>query len=212
MTATPFRHGRAGRDAGRGTYVAGLALAATSALLAGLVPATPAHAQTGGDPALVTAAEIAASIQTIDVDDAVIAIEVGESLVELRTERRSGGDVEVAISADVLFAFASAELTDAARTEIGRIGAELGGAVGTVSVNGHTDDVGDAAFNLALSQQRADAVANLLRPGVPAGVAVTSVGHGSQEPVAENSLPDGSDNPEGRALNRRVAVTYQLRS
>jgi outer membrane protein OmpA-like peptidoglycan-associated protein len=188
------------------------ASALLAGLLAGLVSAAPAHAQTGGDPALVTDVEIAASIQTIDLDDAVIAIEVDESLVELRTEQRSGGDVEVSISADVLFAFASAELTDAARTEIGRIGAELHGAVGAVSVDGHTDNVGDATYNLTLSQRRADAVAELLRPAVAAGVTVTAVGHGSQDPVAENSLPDGSDNPDGRALNRRVTVTYRLPS
>lgn len=184
-------------------------LAVLSALVVGLV-APPAAAATRGDPSLVTAAEIAASIQTLDLDEAVIPIEVEESLVELRTEERSSDGVAVAISADVLFDFGSASLTDAARIELGRVGAELGDATGTVSVDGHTDDVGDPAYNLALSQRRADAVAGLLRSNAPAGVTVTATGHGSAQPVAANASPDGSDNPDGRALNRRVTVTYAL--
>ena len=185
-------------------------LAALPVLVFGLAT-PPAAASTRGDPSLVTAAEIAASIQTLDLDEAVIAIEVDESLVELRTEERSDDSVAVAINADVLFDFDSASLTDAARTELGRVGAELAAATGTVSVDGHTDDVGDPAYNLALSQQRADAVADLLRSSAPAGVTVTATGHGSTQPVAANASPDGSDNPDGRALNRRVTVTYALR-
>lgn len=181
-----------------------------AALLTGILTAVPAQARTDGDPALVTDEQIAASIQSLDVGDAVIPIEIDNSLVELRTEQRSGAGVAVAISADVLFDFDSAGLTDEARTELGRIGAELAGATGTVSVDGHTDDVGDPAYNLTLSQDRADAVADLLRPVVPAGVSVTALGHGSMRPIADNSLPNGTDNPDGRALNRRVTVTYQL--
>jgi outer membrane protein OmpA-like peptidoglycan-associated protein len=40
---------------------------------------------------------------------------------------------------------------------------------------------------------------------------VTATGHGSRQPVAPNAAPDGSDDPDGRALNRRVTVTYTLR-
>jgi outer membrane protein OmpA-like peptidoglycan-associated protein len=37
---------------------------------------------------------------------------------------------------------------------------------------------------------------------------LTVTGHGSANPVANNANDDGSDNPVGRRLNRRVTLTY----
>ena len=37
---------------------------------------------------------------------------------------------------------------------------------------------------------------------------MTAVGYGEADPVAANTNPDGSDNPCGRALNRRVEIHY----
>jgi len=67
-----------------------------------------------------------------------------------------------------------------------------------VEVQGHTDNVGNPKKNLALSQERADAVrAFLVAEGV-AGDRLLSVGHGDTKPIADNRKPDG------RARNRRV--------
>jgi OmpA-OmpF porin, OOP family len=67
-----------------------------------------------------------------------------------------------------------------------------------VVAQGHTDNVGSAAYNMALSLQRARAVEDyLLKVGVPAN-RVTTIGYGFTEPIAPNSAP------EGRANNRRV--------
>ena len=72
-----------------------------------------------------------------------------------------------------------------------------------VEVGGHTDALGPEAFNQALSQRRADAVAAYLTAsGVDAG-RVNAIGYGESLPVADN----GSD--EGRAQNRRVEFTAQ---
>jgi outer membrane protein OmpA-like peptidoglycan-associated protein len=65
-------------------------------------------------------------------------------------------------------------------------------------VGGHTDSDGDDAYNLKLSQQRADAVKDQL---VKMGIAVarlTSKGYGETKPLAPNTTP------EGKANNRRV--------
>ncbi|MCB0733540.1 MAG: OmpA family protein [Flavobacteriales bacterium] len=68
------------------------------------------------------------------------------------------------------------------------------------SVEGHTDDVGDDAANMNLSQSRADAVRNyLISKGVD-GSRITAKGYGETDPIATNSTE------EGRALNRRVEV------
>jgi outer membrane protein OmpA-like peptidoglycan-associated protein/opacity protein-like surface antigen len=71
-------------------------------------------------------------------------------------------------------------------------------------IEGHTDSVGEEAYNVRLSQKRADAVKNYLvtKAGVTADE-VTAIGVGKAGPIADN------DSPEGRAQNRRVEfITY----
>jgi outer membrane protein OmpA-like peptidoglycan-associated protein len=69
-----------------------------------------------------------------------------------------------------------------------------------VTVNGYTDNVGNAASNLKLSQDRANAVAaNLEGKGVSEGN-VTVQGYGQEQPTADNGTA------AGRAQNRRVSV------
>lgn len=70
----------------------------------------------------------------------------------------------------------------------------------TVSVGGHTDNVGADAANLQLSERRAKAVvAKLAALGVPAG-RLQAKGYGASQPVASN------DSPEGRQRNCRVEL------
>lgn|GEM_PF-4771760 len=67
-----------------------------------------------------------------------------------------------------------------------------------LTVLGHTDAVGTDAYNIDLSRRRAQAVIEALTArGVPAKQ-LTEVAIGKRQPLAPN------DNPEGRALNRRV--------
>jgi outer membrane protein OmpA-like peptidoglycan-associated protein len=67
-----------------------------------------------------------------------------------------------------------------------------------LEIAGYTDNTGDAALNVALSQRRADAVRDaLVKSGANADMLVAK-GYGSADPVASN------DTPEGRLRNRRI--------
>ncbi|MBW1660432.1 MAG: OmpA family protein, partial [Deltaproteobacteria bacterium] len=78
---------------------------------------------------------------------------------------------------------------------------------------GHTDSKGSEEYNLALSQRRADSVKVwLIEEGGLKGITIITKGYGESKPVAPNTKPDGSDNPEGRAKNRRVEIYVSLLS
>jgi OOP family OmpA-OmpF porin len=79
-----------------------------------------------------------------------------------------------------------------------------------VEVAGHTDSKGTDQYNQALSERRATAVYDYLtKNGVAAGRLMGPTGYGESRPIAPNTNPDGSDNPEGRAQNRRTELNVQ---
>ena len=106
----------------------------------------------------------------------------------------------------LLFDFGSFQVrADSAETisELSALLKEAGAP--TAHVYGHTDSVSDDAFNQTLSEQRAQAVVEALKAnGVSTSLDAT--GFGETRPVAPNENSDGSDNPAGRQLNRRVEI------
>jgi outer membrane protein OmpA-like peptidoglycan-associated protein len=128
----------------------------------------------------------------------------------LETTTRTGDTVEVILAADVLFEFDSATLTPAARTRLADLAGRIGesAAAGSLTITGYTDDVGDEAYNQTLSEQRAAAVQAALEPALDRTDLTLEVsGRGEADPVAPNTI-GGNDNPDGRATNRRVTITY----
>ncbi|TWI08154.1 OmpA family protein [Aerolutibacter ruishenii] len=79
-----------------------------------------------------------------------------------------------------------------------------------VEVAGHTDSKGTDAYNQGLSERRAKAVYDYLTSnGVDASRLAGPNGYGESRPIAPNTNEDGSDNPEGRAKNRRTELNVQ---
>ena len=75
-----------------------------------------------------------------------------------------------------------------------------------IVIEGHTDSIGSDAYNQRLSERRAKAVFNyFLKKGISAD-RMKTVGYGESRPKASNTKPNGKDNPEGRAINRRVEL------
>jgi outer membrane protein OmpA-like peptidoglycan-associated protein len=124
----------------------------------------------------------------------------------LRSETADAAGTTVTISSDVLFDFDSADLTPKARAVVDTTARQLAPKGGRVTVVGHTDGVGTPPYNQRLSEARARSVADQLRSALGAGRAIDTAGRAATEPVAPETV-EGHDNPEGRALNRRVVIT-----
>jgi OmpA-OmpF porin, OOP family len=76
-----------------------------------------------------------------------------------------------------------------------------------VEVGSHTDSYGTAEFNIGLSKRRSEAATNyLISQGIKKDRLV-SKWYGLENPIAPNTNKDGSDNEEGRAINRRTEFT-----
>ncbi len=126
-------------------------------------------------------------------------LEVKESKTEIRID----------LAADVLFDFDKSTLRPSARDALHQAASIIiANAHGRpVRINGYTDSKGSDAYNQRLSDRRADAVRKWLisKEGLR-NVNFVTTGFGAKHPVASNTNPDGSDNPDGRQKNRRVEI------
>ncbi|QAY64370.1 OmpA family protein [Xylanimonas allomyrinae] len=188
---------------------------AAALVVTGLTGVLPAEAP-GPDPELIAQAQAVLAedytrLQGVTItpemrENATFDLRLVESNLGFDTVVEDEGHTTVRLSADLLFEFGQAALTDEASTVVAELAQDIPQGA-AVAVDGHTDSVGDAAANDTLSRQRGDAVAAALAQARP-DLALTVTGHGAAQPVAENEV-DGHDNPAGRALNRRVEVTYE---
>lgn len=116
-----------------------------------------------------------------------------------------GCPIPIKMRLEILFDFDKSDIKPAYVPEVEKVAALLRThPEATVLIEGHTDNVGSAAYNMALSQRRAKAVEDYLETKF--GIApnrVTSQGFGLTKPIADNATE------EGRAHNRRVEATFQ---
>lgn len=121
--------------------------------------------------------------------------------------------IQVNLSADVLFDFDKSNIkpeADAALQKVALIIARK--RKGNVVITGHTDAKGSDSYNQKLSEQRAQSVRQwFMSKGQLSGDVILTLGMGENDPVASNSNSDGSDNPEGRKLNRRVGIVIETK-
>lgn len=182
-----------------------LLLAAVILVAGGLAALSPESAQAA--PPRVIQPQPVPSTGPLDKPIIRPLVFLVESLDGTEQNRQEGADTTIAIETDVLFAFASADLSAQARTRLDDVAEHLGSVTGEVTVVGFTDGIGDDAVNLPLSRRRAEAIAQALRERRPT-LTLTIDGRGSADPVAPNTV-DGQDNPAGRARNRRVEITFR---
>ena len=123
----------------------------------------------------------------------------------------SNPDDPAVLAADVLFDFDKHDLRAEAVPSLEKVAEVLRSRAGSpVTIDGHTDGKGTDAYNLPLSQKRAQAVRDwLVKKGVATAAKITTKGWGKSKPIVPNARPDGSDDPEGRKKNRRVEITVR---
>lgn len=115
----------------------------------------------------------------------------------------SGSKESIRLNSDVLFALNKARLSNKAKSILADVARDIDKSkVGTINVDGYTDNSGNDSINNPLSRRRAEAVAAELKKLVTrSGVTYKTAGHGSSDPVATNG------SAAGRQKNRRVTVT-----
>ncbi|HDR1025294.1 TPA: porin OmpA [Pasteurella multocida] len=117
------------------------------------------------------------------------------------------------LNSDVTFGFDKADLKPAAQNVLDGIYGEIAQLKSaSVAVAGYTDRLGSDAYNLKLSQRRADTVANYLVSKGVAQNAISATGHGEANPVTGNKC----DSVKGRkaliaclADDRRVEIAVK---
>lgn len=73
-----------------------------------------------------------------------------------------------------------------------------------IEIGSHTDSKGKDDYNLKLSQKRAQSVIDYLATQGIGNNRLQATGYGESKPIAPNENADGTDNPDGRTLNRRT--------
>ena len=115
--------------------------------------------------------------------------------------RPAENEIAVRLTNDILFDFNSAALRPESQQTLRDLAGNFQRYTDeTVTVEGHTDNVGSPEYNQGLSERRAYSVRDYL---VNQGVSpsrVSAVGFGETKPKASN------ETPEGRQLNRRVEI------
>jgi outer membrane protein OmpA-like peptidoglycan-associated protein len=127
-----------------------------------------------------------------------------QSLVtEITNLKETSRGLVISLS-DILFDIGKATLKPGAESNVRKISAVLQQYPNhQISVEGYTDAVGGDAFNLKLSNDRANSVKQALIAGGVDPVLISSKGLGKANPVASN------DTPEGRQANRRVEIVVE---
>ena len=174
-------------------------------LLVLILLATPALAQETGK-----ISDLEMRVRDLDfkvTDLAGNPVEVGGKVEDLQV-KEVGNEIRIDLNADVLFDFDKADLLPKAQDTLAKAAAMVKDrAKGTVQINGYTDSKGDDAYNMKLSERRANSVRDWFRTqGGLAAFQFNTKGFGETQPVAPNTKPDGSDDPEGRQKNRRVEI------
>jgi outer membrane protein OmpA-like peptidoglycan-associated protein len=196
------------------------ALMAPAALIA--MAATPAASQQGtvagvggkSAPVAGTVAGVAGrqSDLVFSTKDLIFTVDDLAGKTKDLEVKETKTEIHIDLAADVLFDFDKSTLRPTARDALHQAASIIhDNAKGsTVRIDGYTDAKGSDPYNQRLSDRRAESVKIwfVTKEGLK-DVNFATKGYGAKNPVAPNTKPDGSDDPDGRQKNRRVEITVK---
>lgn len=140
------------------------------------------------------------SVPLESLKELVTTITLDTIMVLDRKERN-----KVFVLENIYFGYDSADIRRDAAIELDKLVTLLNDNTDLkIEMGSHTDSVASDAYNIQLSQRRAESTVNyLIRKGIDPNRLVAK-GYGESKPIARNTNLDGSDNPEGRQRNRRT--------
>ncbi|MGZ4056609.1 MAG: OmpA family protein [Bacteroidia bacterium] len=165
----------------------------------------------------INVGEISGGVSSVDIGDSVKEGEVFHyvKLVDLKTDCKGswpgadidavaaiGSGTQINLSNSVLFSFGKPAVLPEAKKGLDQIAEQIMlQKPSKIIIEGHTDNVGDDAYNQTLSEKRAAAVKDYISSKLGSfKVMIKSVGYGSTLPVASN------DTKQGQEKNRRVSI------
>jgi outer membrane protein OmpA-like peptidoglycan-associated protein len=124
--------------------------------------------------------------------------------------KESATEIKISLQGEILFDFDKSNLRPAAESTLAQVAKLIGSySKAQVLIEGYTDAKGSDSYNAKLSDRRAVSVKNWFAKHSVAANAMQTHGWGPAKPVAPNTKPDGSDDPDGRQRNRRVEITIK---
>jgi outer membrane protein OmpA-like peptidoglycan-associated protein len=137
-------------------------------------------------------------------------IQVPKGIEAVKVVTTSACENRLSVFADALFDFDKANLRPDAEETLRAALPEIAKATGKPAwVEGHTDGKGSDAYNMKLAEARGRTVRDWLGANGAIPLSTPIKPFGKRVPVAPNTNPDGSDNPEGRQKNRRVEIVFE---
>jgi outer membrane protein OmpA-like peptidoglycan-associated protein len=124
--------------------------------------------------------------------------------------KETAAEIKISLQGEILFDFDKSNLRPAAESNLAQVAKIIGSyPKAQVLIEGYTDAKGSESYNAKLSDRRAISVKNWFAQHGISAAAMQTHGWGAAKPVAPNTKPDGSDDPDGRQKNRRVEITIK---
>jgi len=151
------------------------------------------------------------SYQVLTIEGVIKGITARSEKIQATLEELGAKETDteylIELPGDVLFDFDKWTIREDAEENLSKVGEIIQAYQYPVVIIGHTDSKGSETYNLELSKKRAEAVKKWLVSNAEVDQSrIETTGKGESEPIAPNTNPDGSDNPEGRQKNRRVEI------
>lgn len=176
------------------TALYGLGAAATCGIVGAVT-----HGSKGARNSALACGAIGAGVGAyMDYQEKILREKLANTQVQVE---RVGDQIKLIMPENITFAVNSYTLNSSVQKTLGDVAGVLAQYPDTkITVSGHTDNTGSAAYNQTLSERRAKAVGDFLKSNGVTGSRVATVGYGLNKPVASNGTA------EGRAKNRRVEI------